>query len=341
MLSIQPQIRITDPQRIDRNAILRDIDAGIQVIVQFSGQTYTRRLLEELNELCSELDDNFTLRFYTLGRTTYDGRILRFVPNVKSLQIDSQYESTHGDSFTELTELKKLNVVISDLAQKEILQSENLRRLEYLGIGSVKTKALNLEYLRDYNDLTSLMINGQIKNIEAVGSLPKLKELHLHSLPKIPLHFINELKGLRKLSILLGGRENILEIEENEIEDLSIDWVRGFNNLDNISNFRNLKSLNIENLIKLKSLHFDEALPRLDYLRILNCKTFESLTGVQNLPILDELRIVETALDFDQFMTQPLPESLNELAFYAKSEREIKEIGRKLETLGYSIENRV
>ncbi|MGO8056515.1 hypothetical protein, partial [Rhizobium leguminosarum] len=75
---------------------------------------------------------------------------------------------------------------------------------------------------------------------------------------------------LKTLNFILGSRDNIKEIEENEIENLEIVWVRGFNDLSNISKFKNLKTLKIEDEIQLPMVHFDKTLTSLTDLKIIN-----------------------------------------------------------------------
>jgi hypothetical protein len=203
-------------------------------------------------------------------------------------------------------------------------------------VTATKTKAFNLEYLRAYRNLTFLFIGGHTKNIEAIGELENLEYLSFHSLKNTPVPFINKLKKLKTLKFILGGRENIHEIGENEIENLQIVWVRGFNDISNISNFRKLKTLQIEDNIQLKTVDFDSELPYLNDLKILNCKTLSSLTGLENLSSLHQLRIYKTALDFDKLIMQPLPKNLKTFAFYTSKQKIDKDIKAKLEMKGYS-----
>jgi len=181
-----------------------------------------------------------------------------------------------------------------------------------------------------------LIICGHTKNIEVVGELENLEYLSFNSVKKTPVPFVNNLKKLKTLKFILGGRENIQEIGENEIENLEIVWVRGFNDINNISNFKKLKTLLIEDNIQLQAIHFDRELPYLNDLKILNCKTLSALTGLEQLPSLHQLRIYKTALDFDKIITQPLPNNLKIFAFYKAKQKVDKEIKATLEMKGYS-----
>ena len=157
----------------------------------------------------------------------------------------------------------------------------------------------------------------------------------LNSISKIRLNFINELKALKSLHIILGGRENLNEIEENEIETLEIIRVRAFNSFGNIANFKNLKKLTIEDQIQLTELRFDTTLPSLNNLALINCKTLKSLIGLENLTGLNQLRISRTNIIFEEFIKQILPKSLNIFAFYTMKNKINKEIKERLLKLGY------
>lgn len=113
---------------------------------------------------------------------------------------------------------------------------------------------------------------------------------------------------------MLGGRENIHEIQQNNIEHLELVWIRGLNDLNNIGNFRKLKTLHVEDQIRLPNIQFDRPLTQLTDLKILNCKTLASVTGIDSLPSLQRLRISRTKVDFDQFINQSFPVSFEKSA---------------------------
>ena len=189
-------------------------------------------------------------------------------------------------------------------------------------IGTVHYKGEN------YTDLNYLIICGHKKNIDAIGKLTSLTYLGLNSISNVPLNFVNNLKKLKTLSFVLGGRENLDEIEENEIETLQVIRVRAFNSLKNISNFKKLKSLQIEDQIKLEELHFDKEIASLKDFKLINCKKFKTLSGLENLKNLNQLRIYKTEINFKAFVKGPFPKSLDILAFYTsklKIDKGIKE----------------
>ncbi|WP_409340303.1 hypothetical protein [Paenibacillus sp. MBLB4367] len=183
--------------------------------------------------------------------------------------------------------------------------------------------------------MEQLHIGGKVKNLEAIGDLEGLNYLALHLISKSPLHFINRLKKLKHLRLLLGGREHIREIEENEIDDLEISRVRGFHDLTPITNFRALTRLVIEDQIQLHEIGFDREMKALEELSISNCKGLTRLTGMERLPSVRKLRIFKTAIDYDSFIHQQLPGSLSEMEFATSKRKEDQEIQETLLKLGY------
>ena len=248
------QRRITYP--VDEKYIERELEAGAEVIVQFSEQTYNNKVLSHLNGLCSVYNSNFAVRFFGHYSSSFDFRTLLKVHNVKNLYVDCLTSSENEKAIDGLQCLEKLSLGIFELKETEILNSANLSHLSRLIIGQTKTKAFNLQYLEGYKHLTSLIICGHSKNIDAIGEIATLESLSLNSLKKESVPFVNKLKKLKTLKFILGGKENLFEIEGSEIEQLEVVRVRGFNDLGNISRFKKLNTLLIEDNIQLLSLQF-------------------------------------------------------------------------------------
>lgn len=332
---MRPQNRINNPEKIDRLLIDKDLKDGKLVIVQFSDKLYTDKILADLNELCLEYDENFSVRFYGHYQGSFDCKILLKLPKIKALWLDCLMKADNLEVLTELQNLKRLSFSVFELKETEIFQANNLKNLKKLIIGETRTKSLNLQYLENYKDLNYLIICGHTKNIDVVGKLTDLEYLGLNSISKVKLNFVNKLKRLKSLHLVLGGRENLDEIEENEIENLKIIRVRAFNNFKNISNFKKLKTLLIEDQIQLTEFQFDKDISTLTDFKLYNCKTFKSLTGLEKLSRLNQLRIYKTDINFDEFINQHFPKSLDILAFYTAKTKIDKEIKEKLLKLGY------
>ncbi len=333
---MQEHIHITDPTSLDTNLIDKELKEGKHVIVQFSKSIYTHEMLIELNKLCNIYDNSFGIRFYEHDYTAFDAETLETIPDVKCLYIDCLHFADNLYSLNTLINLQKLSLGVYELKDTEILELNNLKKITDLTLWETKTKALNLQYLEEYSILNHLRLRSHTKNIFAIENLKNLNYLSLELIKNTPVSFINSLKNLKTLKFILGGRENIQEIEDNEIEYLDIEGVRGFNDLSNISKFRKLKILGIEDNTQLKRLDFKSYHPFLQRMFISNCKTFDSLTGLCNLTSLERIGIYKTDIDFDNFIQQDLPNSLKAIRFFTSKRKLDEKIKSKIKQLGYT-----
>jgi protein phosphatase 1 regulatory subunit 7 len=329
-------IRIQNPSAIDAMAIRQHVQNGDEVIVQFSEPTYDQGLLGNLNALCKELHDNLCVRFYGHYKVGFDCSFLQYLPDVKSLFVDCLLSVQNFGFLRQLHSLSRLNVGVFEATEQDFLSWENLRNLSYLCLVDIRTGSFDLQYLKDYQNLKTLFIKGHTKNIEAVKHLSNLSELSLSIPSKTKVSFINYLPNLRSLKFILGGRENLDEINNYSIEELEIIRVRGFRTFGNLSNFTSLKSLLIEDQIQLETIAFNQELPYLSDLKMLNCKSLNQILGLKWLSNLQQLRVYKTNVDFDEFIKQELPETLKILAFYTTKQKTDEKIAVRLNELGYS-----
>jgi len=328
------KILINNPVALDRLRIKQDLRDGNQVIVQFSHPDFYGSMLEEVDELCARLDENFGVRFYGHYSLSFDGRTLLRIPHVKMLHLNSLVRAHSTETLATLEHLYSLNLGIHELENSDILGIDSLRSLRDLTIVSDR-KLLNLQYFKEFSHLEQLHVGGKVKNLDAIGDLEGLNYLALHSISKLPLHFINRLKKLKHLRLLLGGREHIQEIEENDIDDLEICRIRGFHDLSNITKFRALTRLKIEDQARLREIAFDRGMEAMEEITISNCKGLDRVSGMERLPSLRKLRIFKTAIDFDSFIQQKLPSALSKLEFTTSKNKVDQEIQDSLFKLGF------
>lgn len=86
------QNRINDPEVLDVGLIDRDLKEGKHVIVQFSKASYNDRLLSQLNDLSKRYDREFGIRFYGHYGEVLECNVLRRIPDVKCLYIETSRE---------------------------------------------------------------------------------------------------------------------------------------------------------------------------------------------------------------------------------------------------------
>jgi hypothetical protein len=241
------QERIQNPRSIDRAAIEEQIASGNRVILQFDGRSYTPELLKKINNLCGELGKNLEVRFYSHINSQFDASILQFLPQVESLWLDCLLEASNLSALTGLENLRRLSFGIYRLDHPNILESLHLQNLELLGINKTAKANIDLAAVGTCKALTEVYLNGHTRNIECLAELPALRMLSLGQISKKQkLGFVSKIRSLRRLVVILGGRENISEIQHDSLEELEILRVLGFNNIDSVDGFPSLRSLVIE-----------------------------------------------------------------------------------------------
>jgi hypothetical protein len=332
--------RITDPTAVDRRQIEDLLHAGKTLTLQFSKPCYSETMLKDIDTLCQEYGPRIQVRFYGFyGRDAdaFDASVVEHLPNVSCLAVDCLLRANNVEALSRLRHLKKLSLGIYYLDDPNILGKLNLASLEKLTVGDNHKKNIDLSPLSQYQQLQELYISGHTKGIDVVRELPSLRTLTLGSIPKKQsLAFVSDIPMLRRLRIILAGRDNINEVRHPKLEKLEIIRVRGFNSCAFLPNFPALSQLQIEDQIKLEEIVFDESNVSLANVWIYNCKTLKRIDGLEKLIHLAHLRISRTAVDLDEILEMQMPDSLDVFALETlSSTKKDRDIRKTLDARGY------
>ena len=332
------QERIQNPSFVDRAVIESKIAEGFHVILQFDKPAYySPELLKKINNLCGEFGEKLEVRFYGHYGTFFDASALSNLTEIESLSIDCLSDVSNLAALGDLKNLHCLSLGICNLDDPHILQSLQLQKLESLSLGESLKANFDLAPLQSCFNLKKLFVVKHTKNIDLLPGLPVLQSLRLVSIPKKQrLDFVSKIKTLKRLVLILGGRANISEIYHPNIEELEILRVMGFDDIDSINAFPSLCSLVIEDQIRLKRIRFTPTNNKIQSLRIFNCKTLQSLNGLEGLTELKSISVGMTALSVDSLLEQYLPRSLRTFAFYTGKAKENEIIRKKLDAFGYT-----
>jgi protein phosphatase 1 regulatory subunit 7 len=330
------QERIQNPASVERAAIEAKIAEGKHVTLQFDQPCYTAELLRKINNLCGEFGKQLTVRFYGHYGNHFDASVLRSLPDVVSLSVDCLSEAAGLSGLGGLANLRCLSLGICNLDDPDILKSLPLQNLETLAISESLKANFDLAPLQACNSLVELHVEKHTKNMGSLAKLPMLRTLSLRGIPKKQsLGFVSEIRPLRRLEIVIGGRTDISDVQHPLLEELEIIRVLGFSNVDNLGAFPALRSFRIEDQTRLENVHFTAANKNIQSLKILNCKTLRNLEGLHHLAELKSIFIGMTALDIDSILQQQLPTSLKVFGFYTGKKKENAKIREKLDALGY------
>ncbi|WP_258218574.1 leucine-rich repeat domain-containing protein [Leptospira interrogans] len=135
-------------------------------------------------------------------------------------------------------------------------------------------------------------IYGNDLNWKKIGSLSKLEELTLHQPNKEQLDFISTLWRLKRLRITHARPKTIDFISRlQNVEELVLEYVSGFESVEPIGELKNLKALHIENVRKVTDFSGLGRTQELRYLSIYG--TLDWAQPIESFDFLSELKKLE------------------------------------------------
>ncbi|MBS1531618.1 MAG: leucine-rich repeat domain-containing protein [Bacteroidetes bacterium] len=160
----------------------------------------------------------------------------------------------------------------------------NIQRYAYDSDGIIKNK----------DEVKILTIGKQHENWKQILECPNLEELTLHDPSKEQVQSIRKLTQLKRLRITFFRTTDIEFIGDlNNLEELILEYVSGFSNLNPLLKLTKLKSLHLENLRSVSNFEGLKGLNSLRYLRIDGTvdwsqpiENFEFLNGLPSLEVL-------------------------------------------------------
>jgi hypothetical protein len=154
--------------------------------------------------------------------------------------------------------LEKVSIGIYDLKSFDFLDDLPLT-IKELCIEKTESKKPSIGSIQRFTDLEYLYLEGQQNGIGAINKLRKLERIVLRSISTKDVSYLEGLENLWSVDIKLGGIKN----------------------LDSLAKVKNLKYLELWQILGLADLSFITDIPSLQYLFI------QSLKRVTKLPRLD------------------------------------------------------
>lgn len=326
-------------QRLNDNFDIENVESLLasdhEVIAQFSKNCYSLEILEKLDKLAVIYGNRLQIRFYSHNQSVFDFTTLESLPNASNIAIDCLMDAENFDALQRLKNLKALSIGIYNGLPDNLLSYAGLQKLEKLTLSESKNKKLDLSPIANFTRLRQLHITGFTKGINEISKISCLNKLSLSQIGnKQSLEFVNNLGNLNDLTIMLGGRECISEINNSSIKNLSIIRVRGLSDIE-LNNMAGLEQLIVEDQIRISHIDFTGSNHNLNSIKLINCKCLSSLSGLNHLTSLVSMRISRTALNIDEILASELPSTLSQLAFYGASNKQDEQIHRKLKAIGY------
>ncbi len=326
---------ITDPKSIDLEKIAQMISDGTRrIVLQFGEKSYGPALLEDVNDACKSFGSKLNVRFYGhhQGDRNFDCKWLRYLPDVRSLSLDCLTGIRNDEEIARLEHLEEFAFGVFEADLPDLLRTHSLTRVRKLILADSRKNNIDLAPLVGYDQLEVLFLNSHAKNIATLAVVPAIRKLSLGSIRRtISVSFIGQMKNLRSLTLILGGRDTVRELAQDGLLHLEILRVRGLAEVD-LSLFQCLQTLVIEDQLRLLSLDLEKG-RELSRLAIWNCKKFTELTGLRNAAKLESLRLGETAVSPDSVL-QNAPPSLKDLSLYVRGNRKNEELKARIKTIG-------
>jgi hypothetical protein len=316
--------------------IRNEISKGLVSVIQFSKPMYSAELLASVDEIARSCGDRLQLRFYGHYDAVFDASLLKILPSVRNLALDSLKHIRNLDAVFDLPNLDTLAFGVYDFDEANFLEKLPLEHLKRLMLAENKNRNFDLRPLERASNLKELFVQGHSKNIDALSQMKNLNQLVLSSCnAKTPLGFIKNIERLRTFQLILGGRSDIRDVESRSLETLEIVRVKGLSSLDLLERFEKLSALRVEDQLHLEGLDISKLLLR--RLTIGNCKKLARVVGLDRQHLLEELFIAQTALPVETLFDAAWPNTMRCLGLFGKSAKWNKSMTETSKQRGYSI----
>ncbi len=224
--------------------------------------------------------------------STCDLAFLKRLSNVRRLAARSIGDTEGVSCIRHLSKLELLSLSISSLDTFEFLRDLEPEGLVEFSLGETHSKKPSLKVLEHFPQIETLYIEGQSKDVEAIGALRRLKDLTLRSVTAKNLDFLSGLSELWSLDIKLGGTRNLAALARSKsIKYLELWLIRKLDDqdLEPIGHMEGLQYLFLQALRNVRRLPDMTRLWNLRRLKLWELSGLESIESILTAPALEEL----------------------------------------------------
>jgi hypothetical protein len=283
-----------DPNSGSSEKLSDVILSGRTPVLQFA-QPPDVAILERTNDFCREFGADLQVRFYSFEWKEFDATLLRHLPHVANLSIDTIRTISDFSPIAELAALTRFRFGVHEHPDGKFLEELELARFTHLTLAENRCRNFDLAPLMAASSLERLFVQGHYRGIDAISGLPRLSDVSLSGFPKDRnIAFLNELAALRSLLLMLGSRASIAEFVHTELQNLNIVWVRQLEEIGPLQRFTHLEELVIEDQSRLATFDISEL--NLRRLVISNCKNLKQIIGLERHIGLEHFSIYGTKM---------------------------------------------
>lgn len=249
---------------------------------------YDDLILSDIDKLIQEKSIH-SLQFYefkTPNKNTWDvlNQFFREHPEI-GLRI-VWYDEISFDFYSQLPELR--NFDISSYLTRDYTPLLQNKKLTDLGVGETKSKSVDLSFIKEFKELTTLWIDGMKNGLESASELSNLERLTFRGVKMKNLEIISNLSNLRQLRLLFGSYKNLDAIGDvKSLRTLEISRTRQIPNYNFLETLNNLNSLYFEGMSTMESLPDLSGLKKLKRIQIENNSRLTDINNLNQLPSLE------------------------------------------------------
>lgn len=237
-------------------------------------QISSRLTDDDFHRLADFMADYPHIRLRVYGG--YDGSItdldfLRFFPKLRRFSVDAIYELPSLDGIGHLSE-----------------------ELEDLLIGWTRSKRFSLRNLAKFRRLRTLYLEGQQKEIEAIGALEALEDLTLRSITLPDLSALVPLRRLTSLDIKLGGTHELALLPQiGRLTYLELWRIHGVEDVSPLAEIETLERFFLQTLKGVTTLPSFVRSRGLRSVALDTMKGITDLAPIAQAPNLEHLRLIQ------------------------------------------------
>ncbi len=222
-------------------------------------------------------------------------------PNIRTWETLNQFFKKHPEIglrilwhekfdqsfYTNLSELR--HFTIGSYLTKDFSFLKNNLRLKTLGVEETKSIAVDLSFLKEFQDLETLYIDGMKKGLESISQLSKLKTLSLRGVKMTNFDFAENLNSLTELNLLYGSYKDLKAVAKlKKLKELEISRVRQIPDYQFLNSLVNLENICFEGLSEMHNLPDLSGLRSLKKIKIDNNSRLNDISLVSQIPNLEE-----------------------------------------------------
>ncbi|MCH7400080.1 protein phosphatase 1 regulatory subunit 42 [Belliella sp. DSM 107340] len=187
--------------------------------------------------------------------------------------------------FKEIPNVRKFSIASFNTKDYSTLLSNT--KLTYFGIEETKSTAVDLSFIKEFQNLESLYVDGMKKGLENVKQLKKLRTLTFRGIKLDNLDFLMELNKLEELNLLLGSYKNLDSISNlKQLKSIEFSRVRQIPNFDFLNSLESLEKIEFEGMSKMEVIPNLSNLRKLKRVHLHNNLRLKDIKSVGQIPNL-------------------------------------------------------